>query len=627
MFLLNIRTRRLESFINDSQIPAYYILSHVWAEDEVTYQDVRDCLPSALQHRRGWQKIVGFCEMLVASKHWLQSFNSFKRSVSYVWVDTCCINKESSAELSEAINSMYAWYSRAAACIAYLEDVPTTARRDLRRSRWFTRGWTLQELLAPDEVHFYTASWEHIGDRFSLERVICERTGIHPKFLERDEIWQASVAEKMSWASKRQTTRSEDIAYCLMGLFGINMPLLYGEGGENAFIRLQEEILKESTDESIFAWDANDDSNGAGMLATHPSRFIRGSSIIPLRTRKNPEAVKNGGMIMNTSCINISQRDFWNVLLDCTIEGSPENKRISIQVNKGPDCSRTPMPFTTTARPSEPKQLFFLKRRIAPPDSQDLHICEVSWSSESLVLLEAWPGRCWRESVQSTGAKATRSLEPLKPGQRPFGREIQSRYRLNVRRAWRMAADAGLTESGKLVAALAFRVTRSFGATIILGIMFTQPNEGNYVLSLMRVQGEPAPDDPQAFQHSYHWFLVANQLTNWATDKTPFDGSQNTALNVLPRIIAAQSSHRVIDRRNALVISLGDRFADDPSYRYQLNTEISAQIMVGLSLIRPENANSFADSEYWQPFHSHVSDMEELENTDDLGAQGVRASA
>lgn len=386
MFLLNIRTRRLESYFNDLQVPPYYILSHVWGADEVTYQDVRDSPSSALEHRRGWQKIVGFCEMLIASERWLQSHNSFKRLVSHVWVDTCCINKDSSAELSEAINSMYAWYSRAVACIVYLEDVSTPAIRNFRVSKWFTRGWTLQELLSPEEVHFYTRSWQHIGDRFGLGDVICERTGVHPKFLERDEIWRASIAEKMSWAAKRQTTRSEDIAYCLMGLFGINMPLLYGEGGENAFIRLQEEILKESTDESIFAWDATGEPDGAGMLATHPARFHHGASIVPLRTRKNPDAVKNGGIIMNASCIKTSQPDLWNVVLDCTTEGAPEHKRIAIQVIKGPDCSRTPMPLSMISRSSEPEQLFFLKRRIAPPKSQDLHLCEVSWNSESFTL-------------------------------------------------------------------------------------------------------------------------------------------------------------------------------------------------------------------------------------------------
>ncbi|KAL2206723.1 HET-domain-containing protein [Sarocladium strictum] len=253
MFLINIRELTLENFIGDQNIPRYFILSHTWSDDEVTYQDVRDTPKERLDHRKGWQKITGFCEMLLTPGKWPNSQLDL-RGIEYAWVDTCCINKDSSAELSEAINSMYQWYKNAAACIVYLDDVTETVMDcgQVRSSRWFTRGWTLQELLAPTVVTFYNKEWTRIGTLREDATCISEITGINWKFLYfkylniPDEIESASVAQKMSWAAKRQTTRSEDMAYCLMGLFDVNMPLLYGEGGEKAFCRLQEEILKDS---------------------------------------------------------------------------------------------------------------------------------------------------------------------------------------------------------------------------------------------------------------------------------------------------------------------------------------------------------------------------------------------
>ena len=182
-----------------------------------------------------------------------------KDGYGYIWVDTCCIDKSSSAELSEAINSMYKWYQNAEKCYAYLADVPTGAdlwpkQSSFRRSRWFTRGWTLQELIAPSNLIFYSAEWLYLGTRYVLSSLLTEITGVDYTILAGARgIENASIAKKMSWASNRVTTRVEDIAYCLMGLFAVNMPMLYGEG-DRAFIRLQEEIIKNSDDQSLFAW-------------------------------------------------------------------------------------------------------------------------------------------------------------------------------------------------------------------------------------------------------------------------------------------------------------------------------------------------------------------------------------
>ncbi|OCK96314.1 HET-domain-containing protein, partial [Cenococcum geophilum 1.58] len=242
MRLLNSRTLQLEEFIGDANVPPYAILSHTWGEEEVTLRDMISTAGS-LKEKKGFKKIQNCCSQALADGlHW-------------AWVDTCCIDKTSSAELSEAINSMFRWYSRSKVCYAYLTDVPYDGFDDsLPKSRWFTRGWTLQELLAPSSVVYYSAEWTRIGDNEDLISVLRNVTRIDEGILSRTKgLDWISVAEKMSWAATRETTRVEDMAYCLLGIFDVNMPLLYGEG-ERAFQRLQEEILRNSQDQSLFAW-------------------------------------------------------------------------------------------------------------------------------------------------------------------------------------------------------------------------------------------------------------------------------------------------------------------------------------------------------------------------------------
>ncbi len=205
----------------------------------------------------------------------------------YVWIDNCCIDQKSSAELSEAINSMYRWYKDAVVCYAYLADISVSVgrtdspRKKLRESRWFTRGWTLQELLAPKFMTFYDRDWIDVGTKHSLQHLISDTTGIDTDYL--FDAGPASAAAKMSWASSRETTRPEDIAYSLLGLFDVNMPLLYGEGATKAFERLQHEIIRARADESIFAWLMPLHHNGpiyGGMLAPSPEYFSRSGNIV-----------------------------------------------------------------------------------------------------------------------------------------------------------------------------------------------------------------------------------------------------------------------------------------------------------------------------------------------------------
>jgi hypothetical protein len=222
-------------------IPSYGILSHTWEEDdqEVTFEDVRNAL---VRDKAGYRKIQ-FC-----------AEQAEKDGLRYFWVDSCCIDRSSSAELSEAINSMFRWYRNAVKCYVYLSDVSTGKhtrggqslwKSAFRQCRYWTRGWTLQELLAPQSVEFFSRDGCRLGDKGSLERELHEITGIPIDALQ-GNVSQFSDRERMSWAANRNTTKEEDQAYCLMGLFNVYLPVLYGEGKAHAFERLREAIEKRS---------------------------------------------------------------------------------------------------------------------------------------------------------------------------------------------------------------------------------------------------------------------------------------------------------------------------------------------------------------------------------------------
>ena len=229
-------------------IPQYAILSHTWGAD---YEEItlRDLTENAYKSKVGYRKLT-FCGQQAA-----------KYNLQYFWVDTCCIDKSSSAELSEAINSMFRWYHEAAKCYVYLSDVsvgsPTGTglplqqkwRLAFQHSRWFTRGWTLQELLAPKSVEFFSVEGERLGGRGSMVQELHDITGISAQALQGRPLPQFSVEERMSWAAKRETKREEDAAYSLLGIFDIHMPLIYGEGRKKALIRLGKEIKDSLRDE------------------------------------------------------------------------------------------------------------------------------------------------------------------------------------------------------------------------------------------------------------------------------------------------------------------------------------------------------------------------------------------
>jgi hypothetical protein len=315
MRLLNVASLQLEEFFDD-HLPTYAILSHTWQEDEVSFQDMQG---SSAPNKKGYSKIKRCC------------YQAVKDGLQYAWVDTCCIDKSSSAELTEAINSMHRWYQNAAVCYAYLFDVgsrETSLDSMFSRSAWWTRGWTLQELIAPSQVEFYSSTWDILGTKQSLKETISTITGIDIEALGGKDLDTFSIAQRMSWASKRFTTRTEDMAYSLLGIFRVNMPMLYGEG-QRAFIRLQEEILKQSDDHSLFAWSCPDTSY-RGLLAKSPSYFSECSGIRRSASKfsRAPYSVTNMGLRVELFMTPWAMETYL-AALDCEVEGTP-NRRIGI---------------------------------------------------------------------------------------------------------------------------------------------------------------------------------------------------------------------------------------------------------------------------------------------------------
>ncbi|KAI0838524.1 HET-domain-containing protein [Hypoxylon sp. FL0890] len=315
-------TLRLTKTRGNGQLPTTYaILSHTWEEDEITLEDIEngkanDESVKSLAALASLSKLRGACIQAAADGY------------EYIWIDSCCIEKRDPAELSEAINSMFVWYRDAAICYAFLRDAPnelltTQAKAEFTHHKWFTRGWTLQELLAPAEVIFFSGDWLKIGDKRLLCLLLANSTGIDKDILLGERpLTSASVARRMSWAAKRETTRPEDGAYCMMGIFSVNMPMLYGEGGEKAFLRLQEEIMKVSDDQSLFAWVdlASPLDAIKGLLAPEPSYFLHSNTIVPYQDwePRAPYASTNRGLKIDLHLTELADGEYV-AALDCPV--------------------------------------------------------------------------------------------------------------------------------------------------------------------------------------------------------------------------------------------------------------------------------------------------------------------
>ncbi|KPM41926.1 hypothetical protein AK830_g4658 [Neonectria ditissima] len=389
MHLLNVKTRKLEYF-SDGTAPKYGILSHTWDQNEPTFDDFQSS-------SRRWKLRIGSRNLKINGC----CARAASDGLGHIWIDNCCIDKKSSAELSEAINSMFTWYANAAVCYVYLGDLDpmtqpqartgvqppslsTSQLDELEKARWFTRGWTLQELLAPSLLKFYDSTWNLVGysswinadgnTTWKVPRIttlLAEITGIPRKYLQGETLGQASVAEKMSWAASRQTTRREDMAYCLLGIFGVNMPLLYGEGMD-AFVRLQEEILKKHDDHSVFAWGYNNDyfipeqtGNGGPSMALSPAKFRWCGEVTARRPEDVPSnhyETTNVGIHIKLPLIQLRSGEYL-ARLNCTVDSDQpdillEDKYLALILTQSRDQENVFYRRSTTSLTLVPVRFF-----------------------------------------------------------------------------------------------------------------------------------------------------------------------------------------------------------------------------------------------------------------------------
>ncbi|KAJ8109670.1 hypothetical protein OPT61_g7290 [Boeremia exigua] len=261
MRLLDVSSLVLHTFYSD-KIPPYATLSHMWLQEneKVTFAQLQG---GQWRHILGARKIRYTCKQAA------------KDGYKWAWVDTCCIDKTNSSELSEAINSMFQWYQKSQICYVYMVDVIQQEPSAFLGSRWWSRAWTLQELIAPAKLVFFDNKWQAIGGKRDQAVAISRKSGIDEGVLrDPSEVLLRSVATRMSWAARRQATRAEDLAYSLLGIFDIHMSMEYGEGGK-AFVRLQREIMRGTQDMSLFAWNFKPESLrdimcNAGAIPSYP---------------------------------------------------------------------------------------------------------------------------------------------------------------------------------------------------------------------------------------------------------------------------------------------------------------------------------------------------------------------
>lgn len=399
MRLINTTTLEVSEFSEDD-LPRFAILSHTWAAEEVTLQNMQRPVSVETTTRAGYQKIQRCCLFALEA-----GFN-------FVWIDTCCIDKTSSSELSEAINSMYRWYEGADVCYTYLADV--TGIDDFSTSRWFERGWTLQELIAPPAIIFLNKEWTPLGTKETLQAELAARTRISERILTgQADLASESVARKMSWAAGRKTSRLEDRAYSLLGIFGINMPLIYGEG-ENAFIRLQEEILRTTEDHSIFAWSYAD--GRGGILATTPDAFGSSSNVKQKRLFSSSDTsvtISSKGVHLSLPFIGTQAGGFGLVVLHCVVVSDSKQDTLAIRVK---DEDLTMQCFVRVHHKMLPSvDLASLRHSAYPTRKVCIRLARVSGGLRGLSAHEAQvPGESSQFSIpRSEGSYSTRERHLL----------------------------------------------------------------------------------------------------------------------------------------------------------------------------------------------------------------------
>ncbi|KXH47134.1 HET domain-containing protein [Colletotrichum salicis] len=352
----------------------YAILSRKWEreEDEVTFEDMGS---AEVRSKKvlGWSKILQTCD------------EALERGIRYAWIDTCCIYKRNLTELTESVNSMY-----------------VDPEGDLAKSTWFTRGWTLQELIAPCKIEFYDKSWNIIGSRINLSREIQSLLASIP------------VGRRMSWAAGREAKKVEDRAYSLLEIFGVSMPLLYGEG-DQAFIRLQEEIIKATNDMSLLAWcdsrvtfpEGSEELRG--ILTHTPDDFSNFCNLESISDpRRGPEfSMTNKGLRLETRIFTYGRGSLF-LSLGCPKDAESKKNFLGILLHRlhsgifvraSPDRLFLRDPFSNN-RPLE-KKFYFICKQFTPDlleepgqvPGRDFRICIAE--NSKIRVQNASPKRHW----------------------------------------------------------------------------------------------------------------------------------------------------------------------------------------------------------------------------------------
>ncbi|PIL28756.1 hypothetical protein GSI_08800 [Ganoderma sinense ZZ0214-1] len=346
----------------------------------------------------------------------------------YIWIDSCCIDKSSSSELSEAINSMYKWYGLADVCYAYLSDVPSgeiyqADDSAFRKSRWFGRGWTLQELIAPLWVEFFSKDWIPIGSKHDLVDLVESITKIDEKALLHVEPLDAfSVAQRLSWAAERKTSRVEDRAYSLLGIFNINMPTLYGES-DYAFRRLQEHIMERTPDQSLLAWEdvylasrlretgekweAQPDYDPLDLFATSPDLFrsCRGISTLHHHAiTPTSESSHGRAMVEYTSTPYGIRTQFWMLALnkDLLLRAIQHRRPVQLEFPQSPRGSQWYLAILSCEHSEYPEHLLG-------------RVCYIASSKSGIDLIRPGYIKGIELHANGVGNYCTPDLFPLSP--------------------------------------------------------------------------------------------------------------------------------------------------------------------------------------------------------------------
>ncbi|KAI0888157.1 HET-domain-containing protein [Annulohypoxylon maeteangense] len=543
MRLINTSSLEFEEFHGDA-VPPYAILSHTWVEgEEISFREFIDPNLSTTT-KSGFHKIKGACKI------------ARQDGIDWIWIDTNCIDKASSAELTEAINSMYNWYKGSEVCYAYLSDVTDFPLRDgedgpydlnsqFRQSKWFLRGWTLQELIAPRRLVFYSSSWAKIGDRSDLASDISAVTGIETRLLRGvADIHAVSIAKKMSWAARRETTRVEDIAYCLLGLFDVNMPLLYGEGTK-AFTRLQEEIIKTSNDHTVFCWSRTSvPADWTSMLAPSPAVFRDAGDYVPIDAWEipMPHSMTNLGLSIYLPIVYTLTQMF--VMLDAGLLGGRADMRACIAMERtNPRRSGSnildrssvfmgPTMLSKEATDTRERYNLFIRSRHVPQPESPLRPCGPRISKHGILLF-----------VDPT---ATRLLSTGKRGA-PLGSvgydiETHPHGIFNEKTAvlWLPAFDGGSSLITSGLVRIRFKSPQETDLYLFLAVILTISGREAWYCGLYsadefwfiereikeRINEEVAPDEEMVMINGYlrtvAWEHGRKQLTDHTQDESLF---------------------------------------------------------------------------------------------------------